>query len=99
MSTSRGILLRPITWPFGNVGDVALAEERQQVVLAQAVEVDVRDDHHLAIIDGEQRAVQHVVDVGRVAAREKPQRLLDPLRRLDQPLARRILAELDQQAA
>ena len=60
-----------------DVGDVALAEERQQVVLAHAVEVDVADDHHLAIIDAEQRAVQHVVDVGRVAAREKPQRLVD----------------------
>ena len=47
-----------------DVGDVALAEERQQVMLAQAVEVDVAHDHHLAIIDAEQRAVQHGVDVG-----------------------------------
>jgi hypothetical protein len=30
---------------------VTLAEERQQVVLAQAVEVDVLDDHHLAVIN------------------------------------------------
>ena len=79
MSTSRGILLRPITRPFGNVGDVALAEERQQVMLAQAVEVDVAHDHHLAIIDAEERAVQHLVDVGVVAAREKLQRRLDAL--------------------
>ena len=34
-----------------DVGDVAFAEERQQVVLAQAVEVDVLDDHHLAVIN------------------------------------------------
>ena len=34
-----------------DVGDVALAEERQQVVLAEAVEVDVLDDHHLAVIN------------------------------------------------
>ena len=34
-----------------DVGDVALAEERQQVMLAQAVEVDVLDDHHLAVIN------------------------------------------------
>ena len=40
-----------------NVGDVALAEERQQVMLAQAVEVDVAHDHHLVILDGEERAV------------------------------------------
>ena len=76
MSTSRGILLRPITLPLRDVGDVALAEERQQVMLAQAVEVDVLDDHHLVIIDGEQRVVEHGVDVGRVAARQEPQRLL-----------------------
>src|SRR5436190_18839057 len=37
-----------------NVGDVALSEKRQQMVLAQAIEVDVLDDDHLAIIDGEQ---------------------------------------------
>ena len=74
MSTSRGILLRPITLPLGNVGDVTLAEERQQVMLAQTVEVDVLDDHHLVIIDREQRVVEHRVDVGGVAARQKAQR-------------------------
>ena len=46
-----------------DVGDVALAEERQQVMLAHAVEVDVAHDHHLAIIDVEQRAIEHLVDV------------------------------------
>ena len=75
-----------MTLPFGNVGDVALAEERQQVVLAQAVEVDVLDDHHLVIIDGEQRVVEHRVDVGGVAARQKPQRFLDALRRVEPAL-------------
>ena len=87
ISTSRGILLRPITLPLRDVGDVAPAEERQQVVLAQAVEVDVLDDHHLVIIDGEQRVVEHGIDVGRVAAREEPERLLDALRRVDQSFA------------
>ena len=72
-----------------NVGDVALAEERQQVMLAQAVEVDVLDDHHLAIIDREQRVVEHLVDVGVVSAGQKLERLLDPLRRVEQPLAAR----------
>ena len=69
-----------------NVGDVALAEERQQMVLAQAVEVDVLDDHHLAIIDREQRVVQDFVDVGLVSAGQEPERLLDPLRRVDAAL-------------
>ncbi len=85
MSTSRGILLRPMTLPLRDVRDVALAEERQQMVLAEAVEVDVLDDHHLVIIDGEQRVVEHRIDVGRVAARQEPQRLLDALRRVEQP--------------
>ena len=87
-----------MTRPFGNVGDVALAEERQQVVLAQTVEVDVAHDHHLAIIDAEERAVQHGIDIRPVAAREKRQRCFHPLRSTDEPLAARILAELDQQA-
>ena len=80
-----------------NVGDVALAEKRQQMMLAQAVEVDVLDDDHLAVVDGEQRVVDHRVDVRLVSAGEKLERLFDPLRRVDQPLALRILAELRQQ--
>ena len=42
----------------GDVGDVALAEERQQVMLTETVEVDVPHDHHLVIIDAEQRVVE-----------------------------------------
>jgi hypothetical protein len=38
---------------------VALPEERQQVMLAEAVEVDVFDYHHLVIINGEQCVVEH----------------------------------------
>ena len=82
-----------------DVRDVALAEERQQVVLAQAVEVDVLDDHHLVIIDGEQRVVEHRIDVGRVAAREKPERLLDALRRVDAALRATGLPRARQAAA
>ena len=83
--------------PLRQVGDVALAEKRQQVMLAQAVEVDVLDDHHLVIIDSEQCVVEHRVDVGGVAARQELQRLLDALRRVEQPLAGRIFAELGEQ--
>ena len=70
----------------GNVGDVALAEERQHVMLAQAVEVDVPDDHHLVILDAEQRPVQHRVDISLVPARQELQRGFHPLRRPDQAL-------------
>ena len=80
-----------------DVGDVALAEERQQVMLAETVEVDVPDDHHLVIIDAEQRVVQRGVDIGRVAARQELERLLHPLRCIEQSFARRILAQLREQ--
>ena len=39
----------------GEVGHVGLAEERQQVVLAHREDVDVLDDHHLVVGDGEER--------------------------------------------
>ena len=57
-STSRGILLSPMTCAARDVGDVALAEERQQVVLAEAVEVDVLHDDHLAVVHREERIVE-----------------------------------------
>ena len=41
-----------------DVGHVGLAEEGQQVVLAQAEDVDVLDDHHLVVGDGEERLVR-----------------------------------------
>jgi MFS family permease len=81
----------------GDVSDVALAEKRQQVVLAQAVEVDILDDHHLVVIDGEERVVQHLVDVGVIAAGQKAQGLLDARRRAKQTLTVWILAELGEQ--
>src|SRR6266550_2354496 len=81
-----------------DVRDVALAEEQQEVVLAERVEVDVLDDHHLAIIDGEQRIVQHVIDVSAISARQEFQRLLHARGRPDEPLAIGVFAQLDEQA-
>ena len=40
------------------VGDVRAPEERQHVVLAEAVEVDVLHDHHLVVADVEERVVE-----------------------------------------
>ena len=80
-----------------NVGDVALAEKRQQMMLAQAVEVDVPDDDHLVIIDREQCAVEDVLDVRVVPARQELEGLLNPFRRVEQSFAAGILAELSQQ--
>ena len=48
---------------LGNVGHVGLAEEGQEVVLAEAEDVDVADDHHLVVLDGEERLVEELVGV------------------------------------
>ena len=71
-----------------DISDVTLPKKRKHVMFAEAVEVDVLHDHHLVIIDSEQRVVERGIDVGRVAARQKAKRLLDSLRRVAQPLAR-----------
>jgi hypothetical protein len=76
---------------------VALPEKRQQMVLAEAVKVDVLHDDHLAVVDGEQRVVQDLVDVGVVAAGEELERFLDAFGRVQQPLAARVFAELGKQ--
>ncbi len=79
-------LAQPDDAALRDVGDVASAEERQQVMLAETVEVDVLDDHHLVIIDGEERVVEDGVDVGGVTAGQETKRLLHSLRRVEQPL-------------
>src|SRR4029434_7855648 len=63
---------------LGNVGDMTLAEERQQMMLAEAVEIDVLHDDHLAVVDREEGVVEDVVDVGVVAARQELERLFHP---------------------
>ena len=69
------------------VSDVTFSEKRQQVMLAEAIEVDVLDDHHLVIIDAEERVVEDGVDVGRIALSQKAKRFLHSLWRVEQPLA------------
>ena len=55
MSTRRGTFDRPEHLAVRDVGDVGLAVERQQVVLAEREHVDVLDDHHLVVVDREER--------------------------------------------
>src|SRR4029453_7242997 len=78
---------------------VAFPDERQQVMLAEAVEVDVAKDDHLAILDSKERIVEDCLDVAVIPAREEPQRILDAPRRLAQSFAIRVLSELGQQLA
>src|SRR5262245_34749728 len=80
-----------------DVRHVTLTKERQDMVLAEAVEIDVLHDDHLAVVDREERIVENAVDIGAVAAREELERFLNALWSPDQPLASRVLAQLDQQ--
>mmetsp|Transcript_29315 Transcript_29315/g.97021 ORF Transcript_29315/g.97021 Transcript_29315/m.97021 type:complete len:304 (-) Transcript_29315:16-927(-) len=77
----------------GDVGDVALAEEGHDVVLAERVELDVLDEDHLAVVLGEDRAVEHVLEALRVARRAVHQQLGHAPRRVLEALAARVLAE------
>src|SRR5262249_50360158 len=69
----------------------------QQVVLAEAVEVDVLHDHHLVVGDREERIVQDRHRVLLVALREEAQRARDARRRPREPFAAGLLAELLQE--
>ena len=75
------------------------AEERQEMVLAQRVERDVLDDHHLAVVDVEDRPVDESLRVDVVAGGQLGVHAVHPLRRADQPVARRVFADLDQDLA
>src|SRR6185503_350690 len=94
-----GELRQPQDLPIRDVRDVRLAEERQQVVLAERVEVDVPHQHHLVVVVlGEDRAVQDLVDVLLVARGEELQHGFHARRRLLESFPLRILAELAQDA-
>ena len=77
----------------GQIGDVGLAEERQQVVLAQAEEFDVFHDDHFVVGDGKRGAVHDGIEILVIAAGEKLQRLFKTLRGLAQTLAVRIFPD------
>ncbi len=76
------------------VRDVRPSEERQQVVLAQRVDLDVAHAHQVLVPLAVQRVADHVRDRHVVAAGEPLERCLDSGRRLPQALATRILAQL-----
>ena len=54
-----------------DVPDVALAEKREQVMFTQAIHVDVPDNDHLVVLDGEQGPVEHVLNVFVIALGKK----------------------------
>src|SRR5260370_391127 len=79
--------------PGRNVADVAAAEERQHVVLAEAVDLDVLHDDHAVGLLREDRAVDQLDGIGALTRREERERGGDALRRLDEAFALRVFAE------
>src|SRR4029453_10323816 len=82
---------------IGQIGDVALAHEGQQVVLAHRAEVDVLHDHHLFVVLDEHGAVENFLHVLGIARREVAHRLLHTLGRPLEALASGVLAQLLEQ--
>jgi hypothetical protein len=76
-----------------DVGDVHLPDEGEHVVLAHRVEVDVAHEHHVLVLLLEHGVAHHVAHVHVLAAGEPGQAPRDALRRLQQPVPVRILAE------
>ena len=68
-------------------------------MLAERVERDVLDDHHLAVVDVEDRAVDEALGIDVVAGRELRVHPVDALGRAAQTLAVGILADLDEDLA
>src|SRR5205085_8433035 len=75
------------------VGDVGASEERQQVVLTQAVELDIAHHDHLVVLGLEQRTADNLARVLPVAGGKKRHRAGDAVRRPDQAVALSVLAQ------
>ena len=75
-----------------------LPEEREHMMLTEAVEVDVLDEDHLVVLlVGEDGLVQDLFQVPLVPRGEEAEHLGDPLRGLLQPLAVGVLPDLTQE--
>jgi hypothetical protein len=59
----------------GDIGDVGLAEKREQVMFAQGKEVDVLLNNHLFIVFAKQGAVEYFFKVLPVSSGKKGKRL------------------------
>jgi len=80
-----------------DVGDVGLAVEREQVVLAEREHVDVLDDHHLVVVDREEGLADDRLRVLSVALGQEVERLLHPLGGPDEALPLGLFADAGQQ--
>src|SRR5258708_32126833 len=86
-------LAKPQNTFVRQVSNVGLAEERQQVMFAQAKKLDVLHNHHFVVGHAKRRAVQDMIQVLVITAGQILQSFLETLWRLAQPFAIRILAD------
>ena len=77
-----------------DIRDMAASEEWQQMVLAQAEDLNVLHDHHFVIRDREKRSIQYLIDILPVAAGQVSHGLRHPMRRPQQAFPAGVLAEL-----
>ena len=77
----------------GNVGDVGLADEGQQVMLAGAVEFYILDQDHLLVFLVKHRGADDLHPVFRISFGQVLQGLGDTLGRLEEAFARFVFAE------
>ena len=85
--------------PLGDIGDRRRPEEREQVVLAEAVEGDPLHDDHLAVVDVEDRAVDQPLGVDVIAGGQLGVHPVDPRRSAAEALPLGILAHLGEDRA
>jgi cytochrome c biogenesis protein CcmG, thiol:disulfide interchange protein DsbE len=81
---------------IGDICDVHLAEEREQVVLAQTEHLHVFYDDHLVVLFSEECATQDLLRVFLISLGEKLERLRHPLGRAQQALALRVFTQAQQ---
>ena len=77
----------------GKIGDMALAEKRQQMVLAEAEEFDVLHDHDLIVGNAEGRAVENIFRILVITAGQEFQRLFVAFRRFTKAFAIRVFPD------
>jgi len=77
-----------------DVADVDLADDGQQVMLAQRITLDVFYDDHTVRVGREQCAVYYFFQVHFISRGQKPERFVTPARRIAQTFAVRVFADL-----
>ena len=77
----------------GNIGHMGLSIERQQVMLAHGVQLNILDNHHLTVVFLEHRRTQNLGSVHMVTLCQELHALGHPFRGLEQSLAFRILPQ------